>query len=260
MAISSIPKYKDIRKTIRRNGSYPYVGTAVKDTHVIHHSMTAQHLGGSTPQGFADYHIDSNGWPGIAYAFVIGVDGTIYQCDDLDRRTYHAGNTNTRSIGTCLIGDFRKEGAAEVPSPEQLESLYLLNRDLYKVLPNMKRTIGHQECPGYAWKNCPGDTWSYKDVLSGRIVQPLKKGDDDLELADARLKARPVEGRIGVLKVLDNTVLREEPDNKSKVIRDLEPGGEYKVSEYKEGWFRVGGWVHSEYVNFLPNEKAKVTL
>jgi N-acetylmuramoyl-L-alanine amidase len=175
MAIKDLPKYKDIRGSIRRKGRYSIVGTAVKDTHVIHHSMTAQHLSGSTPAGFANTHIDSNGWPGIAYAFVIGPDGTIYQCDDLDRRTYHAGDTNTRSIGTCLIGDFRKEGAAEEPTAEQKESLYLLNKELYKVLPNMERTIGHQECPGYAWKNCPGDTWNYKAVIAERPFKIAKE-------------------------------------------------------------------------------------
>lgn len=167
MAIKDLPKYKDIRGTIRRNGRYPKVGTACKDTHVIHHSMTAMHLKGSNPNSFANTHIDIKKWQGIAYAFVIMPDGTIYQCDDLDRRTNHAGNTNTRSIGTCLVGDFRKEGANEQPTEEQKLSLYLLNKELYKELPNMKQTIGHQECPGYSWKNCPGNTWNYKSVIAG---------------------------------------------------------------------------------------------
>lgn len=168
MAIKNLPKYKDIRNSIRRKGRYPYVGTAVKDTHVIHHSMTAQHLKGSNPNSFANTHIDTNGWSGIAYPFVIMPDGTIYQTDDLDRRTNHAGNTNTRSIGTCLVGDFRKEGAKEKPTKEQLESLYLLNKELFKELPNMKYVKGHQECPGYSWKNCPGDMWDYRDAIAGK--------------------------------------------------------------------------------------------
>lgn len=165
MAIKDLPKYKDIRGTIRRNGRYPYVGTAVKDTHVVHHSLTKT----GTPEAFANYHISTHGWQGCAYAFVIQQDGTIYQCDDLDRRTNHAGNTNTRSIGTCLVGDFRK-GSGQKPTQAQMESLYLLNKELYKELPNMSRTIGHQECPGYSWKNCPGDGWNYKLVINGDLV------------------------------------------------------------------------------------------
>ncbi|MFJ5714256.1 hypothetical protein [Neobacillus sp. NPDC093127] len=54
MAIKDLPKYKDIRGTIRRNGRYPLVGTAVKDTIVVHHSMTAMAPKGSTPQAFVD--------------------------------------------------------------------------------------------------------------------------------------------------------------------------------------------------------------
>lgn len=88
----------------------------------------------------------------------------------------------------------------------------------------------------------------------------MKGAVDDLGLEDARLKARPVADRIGVLKVLENTVLRESPTNNSKIIRHLEPGGEYKVSDYQDGWFKVGGWVHSEYVNFLPNVDVKINL
>lgn len=132
MAIKDLPKYKDIRNSIRRKGRYPYVGTTVKDTHVIHHSITAQHLKGSNPHSFANTHIDKNGWNGCAYPFVIMPDGTIYQTDDLDRRTFHAGNTNTRSIGTCVVGDFRKEGTIEKPTMEQMVSLYLLNKELFK--------------------------------------------------------------------------------------------------------------------------------
>ncbi|AYP68608.1 N-acetylmuramoyl-L-alanine amidase precursor [Exiguobacterium phage vB_EalM-132] len=165
MAIKDLPLYKDIRGSIRRSGRYPYVGTAVKDTHVIHHSLTET----GTPQAFANYHIDTNGWHGCAYHFVIQKDGTIFQVDDLDRRTYHAGNTNTRAIGTCLVGDFRK--GKQKPTAAQIRALYLLNLELYKVLPNMRYTKGHQECPGYAWKNCPGDNWNYRDAISGSKVE-----------------------------------------------------------------------------------------
>lgn len=167
MSIKNLPKYKDIRDSIRRSGRYPLVGTDVKDTHVIHHSLTKT----GTPEAFANHHIDTNGWHGCAYHFVIQKDGTIFQCDDIDRRTFHAGNTNTRSIGTCLVGDFRK-GSGQTPTQAQMESLYLLNKELFdgKELPNMKYVKGHQECPGYSWKNCPGDGWNYRMVINGDLV------------------------------------------------------------------------------------------
>ena len=86
MSIQNLPKYKDMRHSIRRNGRYPIVGTKVKDTIVIHHSLTPMKAKGSTPQAFANYHIDSNKWPGCAYPFVITWDGTIWQTDDFDRQ------------------------------------------------------------------------------------------------------------------------------------------------------------------------------
>ena len=171
MEIQNLPKYKDIRNSIRRNGRYPNVGTKVKDTIVIHHSLTPMKAKGSTPHAFANHHINSNKWPGCAYPFVITWDGTIWQTDDLDRRTYHAGNTNTCSIGICVAGDFRKkEGAREKPTQEQMESLYLLVKELKKTLPKLNRVLGHQECPGYSWKNCPGDNWDYRRVINGELV------------------------------------------------------------------------------------------
>jgi N-acetylmuramoyl-L-alanine amidase/LysM domain len=176
MAVKDIPGYKDIRGSIRRDGRYPYVGTAVKDTHVIHHSMTPMYAGGSTPQAFANHHIDANGWHGCAYVFVIMPDGTFYQTDDYNRRLYHVGNYNTRSIGTCVVGDFRTEGANEKPTKAQMRTLYLINKELYKELPNMKRTIGHQEAPGYSWKNCPGNTWDYEKVIAGEFLVVTEGG------------------------------------------------------------------------------------
>jgi LysM repeat protein len=168
MAIKDLPKYKDIRNSIRRDGRYPYRPLENKDTIVIHHSLTPKYAKGSTPEAFANFHIDNNGWHGCAYPFVITHDGTIHQTDDLDRRNYHAGNTNDRSIGICVAGDFRK--GKEKPTQAQLESLYLLVDEIQKEHPQLSRVLGHQECPGYAWKNCPGDGWNFRKVLDGTLV------------------------------------------------------------------------------------------
>ena len=70
-----------------------------------------------------------------------------------------------------MAGDFRKnEGAREKPTKEQMESLYLLVKELQKTLPNLVHVLGHQECPGYSWKNSPGDNWDYRKVINGEWV------------------------------------------------------------------------------------------
>lgn len=40
----------------------------------------------------------------------------------------------------------------------------------------MKYVKGHNECKGYSWKNCPGDTWNYREAIAGRglNIEPNK--------------------------------------------------------------------------------------
>lgn len=113
----------------------------------IHHSLT---LNGS-PEAFANYHVSTNGWPGIAYAFVVQRDGTVYKCWDPEVVTYHVGNSNKHAIGICMVGDFR----SQQPTPEQYQSTIELVRQLRKVIPTAQQVKGHSEYPGYSWKACP---------------------------------------------------------------------------------------------------------
>lgn len=64
-----------------------------------------------------------------------------------------------------MVGDFR----TEEPTEAQKESLYLLHEALKKDMPNYKRTRGHNEFPGYAWKQCP--VFDYKAVISRPKVE-----------------------------------------------------------------------------------------
>ncbi|WP_339294330.1 peptidoglycan recognition family protein [Paenibacillus sp. FSL W7-1279] len=113
----------------------------------IHHSLT---LTGS-PEAFANYHVSTNGWPGIAYAFVVQRDGTVYKCWDPEIVTYHVGNSNKHSLGICLVGDFR----SQQPTAQQYQATIELVRQLRKVIPTAQQVKGHSEYPGYSWKACP---------------------------------------------------------------------------------------------------------
>lgn len=113
----------------------------------IHHSLT---LSGSA-QAFATYHVNSNGWPGIAYTYVIDKDGTINQCLDHTTVGYHVGNSNKHALGICLVGDFR----TQQPSAEQYAAALWLVRKLQLELPNATEVKGHSQYPGYSWKACP---------------------------------------------------------------------------------------------------------
>ncbi|CAM3301641.1 MULTISPECIES: N-acetylmuramoyl-L-alanine amidase [Paenibacillus] len=113
----------------------------------IHHSLTFS----GTPEAFANYHVNSNGWPGIAYAFVVQRDGTVYKCWDPEVVTYHVGNSNKHALGICMVGDFRTQN----PTAEQYQATLDLVRQLRKVIPTAQQIKGHSEYPGYAWKACP---------------------------------------------------------------------------------------------------------
>lgn len=153
-----LPKYKDIRNTIRKHPTlkFPDNGIDAKTDIAIHHSLTKT----GSAESYANYHIDTHGWPGIGYSFVIEKDGTIKHCNDINVRTYHVGNSNDFAVGVCLTGDFR----TQEPTNEQKDSLRSLHKVLKQVMPNYKRTRGHNEFPGYEWKQCP--MFDYNAVLS----------------------------------------------------------------------------------------------
>ncbi|MFU2018429.1 N-acetylmuramoyl-L-alanine amidase [Peribacillus butanolivorans] len=85
---------------------------------VWHHSLTKKHLPpGSNAASFADYHVNTMVWPGIGYTFIIepknvintpnGKRAMIVYANDIDKRTYHVGNSNQFSLGICVAEDYR---------------------------------------------------------------------------------------------------------------------------------------------------------
>lgn len=63
---------------------------------------------------------------------------------------------------------------------------------------------------------------------------------------------------IGVLTIVENTVLRKDAVYTADIIRAIN-GGEYLVHDYLNGWYNIGGWVHKNHVIFTPNTNAKIT-
>lgn len=156
---ASLQKHQDLRGKlpVHPECTYTDLGIGAKTEIGIHHSLTTT----GDAYSFARHHINNNGWPGVAYAFVITPDGTIQHCWDISMRTYHVGDSNSISIGVCLVGDFRGSD----PTAAQRESLRLLHAELVKQMPSYQRTRGHNEYPGYAWKDCP--CFDYKSVIDG---------------------------------------------------------------------------------------------
>jgi N-acetylmuramoyl-L-alanine amidase len=117
---------------------------ALIDSVVLHHSATEQ----GSPMAFADYHVNTNGWPGIGYHYVIGKKGEIWKTNNTTTISYHAVGWNARAIGICLVGNFDKQKL----EGQQRNTLLALLAHLKSL--GIKHLVGHRETG--AKKSCPG--------------------------------------------------------------------------------------------------------
>ncbi|MFF2887000.1 peptidoglycan recognition family protein [Paenibacillus sp. NPDC057967] len=165
----------DLRGKLPVHATYKYKTRKLSDirSFAIHHSLT---FSGSA-EAFARYHVTTNAWPGIGYTYVVGRDGTVYQCWDHTVVSYHVGNSNKHALGICLVGDFR----TQLPTQEQYAAALELVRWLRQQLPNATNVLGHSEYPDYAWKACP-----VISMTDFRKNIDKKQEDDKMTAAEAK--------------------------------------------------------------------------
>lgn len=187
-SFKKLPQLKNMRGKLVHDGWQPVYPVSYKTDIAIHHSLTD--WGDSA--AFARYHVLTNGWSEIAYAFVILKDGTIEWNHQLGVLSYHVGNSNKFAVGICLVGDFRDSE----PTNAQKRSLKMLVDCLKKDLPNYKRTRGHDEFPGYSWKACP--EFDYKAVINNSKYVAGNSGN--------KVKVNTKAGVVGMLLHLPKTV------------------------------------------------------
>ena len=107
----------------------------------------------------ARYHVDTNGWPGIGYHYLVHPAGQVDQVNQLGTRSYHCRGLNGESIGVCLAGDF---GKAE-PGFEQIEAVGRLVTELEVELGRELIVLGHGDVPS---TSCPGATFeSWRQLI-----------------------------------------------------------------------------------------------
>jgi peptidoglycan hydrolase-like protein with peptidoglycan-binding domain len=167
MNFIKLPQLVDKRGKLKSKGTYSKRTKAI--THrVWHHSLTKKHLGGSDAASFAEYHVNTLGWPGVGYTFIIepknvintpnGKRARIVYAHDIDRRTYHVGNSNQFSLGICVAGDYRYDTMDDAT----LASIAELHTALVKDGIG-KYDKAHNEMPGYSWKACC--QYNYRDAF-----------------------------------------------------------------------------------------------
>ncbi|MGO4887962.1 peptidoglycan-binding protein [Anaerobacillus sp. MEB173] len=149
--------------TKHRNNSYRRRSKSAIKNIAIHHSATTS----GSAEAFANYHVNQLGWPGIGYHYVVDKDGTISWCHDIEIISYHVGNSNSRAVGICMVGDFR----TQTLSTQQKEATLQLTMMLLDQLGlRVEDVWGHIEFPGYSWKPCPSiDMASFRRDLATKI-------------------------------------------------------------------------------------------
>lgn len=117
-------------------------------------SITGQReevLAGTNYEAYLRYHVYTNHWSCGGYTYGVEPDGEIKWGYDWTIQTPHVGHANRYSHGIVLPGDFRYEK----PTAIQWKQALQLVADLKNKLPNRVAVVGHQEVPGYEWKECP---------------------------------------------------------------------------------------------------------
>lgn len=192
------PPIKNLVDQLERHPTLPPYPARTKPISmiVIHHTDTPKTF---TPQQIAHYHVfgerkNAQGtvikaqWPGIGYHFLVGADGTIFQCQREETKSNHVGGEpNNYSVAVSFLGRFMKTDLQGKPAPpeDQLPTALQLrgaaqlvawlmqkyNIPLDKVMGHRDVWVGATACPGDQWLT--GARW--KGMLQA-AVQAAQQG------------------------------------------------------------------------------------
>lgn len=118
-------------------------------------------------QAMQRFHQQDRGWNDIGYSFAIGGDGRIYQGRGFNIIGAHAPRYNARSVGICMIGDWR----FDLPPKQMITAVQNLIE--YGVRNNIIESnytlIGHRQTRP---TECPGDRL-YKEIQTWPHYSPM---------------------------------------------------------------------------------------
>ena len=80
---------------------------------IIHHSAFYEGNDLSTVEAIQTLHRNDRGWADVAYHFMVGRTGAIYEGRDWTVRGTHVDGYNMGSLGICLLGNFMNEQPSE---------------------------------------------------------------------------------------------------------------------------------------------------
>lgn len=145
--------YEDLTSALARHSTLRYDTRPLTniDRVVLHHTAVAK---STTWQAVAQYHVSSNGWPGIGYHIGVRQNAGRVKVSLLNQpetRSYHAGTVgNNQGLAVVLAGDFRS-ASPTVEEVDVLRRCVAVARQLWPAIP----VVGHGEVPGNQ-TDCPG--------------------------------------------------------------------------------------------------------
>lgn len=212
--ISSLEgKFTDIRDTIPGDSfNWSWVRPLSQVNFLaIHHSAGPDT---ETPNEITNFHINSNGWGGIGYHFLIDKNGTTYYVGDIGTARANVANLNEQVIGICLVGNFiagKEPSASQLDATRKLCDFFIHNYPDLTGVSSWDSVRGHKELPGQS-TTCPGDNWSdWRQKLipvENLQVEDLKSQIDSLQVTLASLNQQVIS-------------LQEAVAEKDQQIKDL---------------------------------------
>ena len=147
---------QDVVNDLPTHDTKEYLERDIADitTLTIHHTVSPPDR---SIESIAAYHVNSRGWPGIGYHYVINDLGDVFLTNYIESISYHAGvagyDNNEVAIGIALQGDFTDI----VPPLLQLEAARWLVEYLEDLLGPLE-ILGHRDMDG-ASTACPGNSY-----------------------------------------------------------------------------------------------------
>ncbi len=172
----AMPPLKDIVDQLPTHATRRYEARSLAEIQflVIHHTATAASI---TPQRLAEYQVQKQGKPGIAYHFCIAADGTIYQTHRLDTVTEHALERSRSSINICFPGNFTSQipPAAQMKAGGQLCAWLVGSLRLPTSAIVGVSEFSDSQSPGKQWLT--GARW--KDKLLEEVKAAMEASNND---------------------------------------------------------------------------------
>jgi N-acetyl-anhydromuramyl-L-alanine amidase AmpD len=144
----------DLRTALSTHPTARYAarGLGQIDTIVVHHTASGE----LRSEDIANYHVNTLGWPGIGYHFVVHQNGAIDYTNSIDVVSYGVARHNDNTLHIALTGNF----TAAPPGGAQLEAAMKLIANLRFALGRVYPVVGHKDiAPSDYATACPGATW-----------------------------------------------------------------------------------------------------